>query len=141
VSKADNRLEAFSSPRLIKTNRAAVGGGGEGDKRFEGDGRTPEGSYRIDSRHRSARFHRFLHISYPNREDRRRFRAARRRGDVPTGRGIGSAIGIHGTPGGFGGLPHTLGFDWTAGCVAVSNGEIEELFRAVRPNAVIQIRP
>jgi len=56
-----------------------------------------------------------------------------------SGRGIGSAIGIHGTPGDFFGL--RAAFDWTAGCIAVTDDEAEELYRAVRPNAVIEIHP
>lgn len=139
VYKADNRMEAYAGDTLLRTYRASVGVGGAGDKQFEGDGRTPEGTYRIDSRHRSRQFHRFLHVSYPNRDDRRRYRAARRSGDVPEGRGIGGDIGIHGTPTGLLGLRDL--FDWTAGCIAVSNEEAEELYRAVQDDAVIEIRP
>lgn len=139
VFKGAHRLEAYDGDTLLRTYAVAVGIGGAGDKQYEGDNRTPEGTYRIDSRHRSREFHRFLHVSYPNRDDRRRYRAARRAGEVPEGRGIGSAIGIHGTPTDFFGLRSA--FDWTAGCIAVSNDEAEELYRAVRDDAVIEIRP
>jgi len=137
--KGAHRLEAYAGDTLLRTYAVAIGVGGAGDKQYEGDNRTPEGTYRIDSRHRSREFHRFLHVSYPNRDDRRRYRAARQAGEVPEGRGIGSAIGIHGTPTDFFGLRSA--FDWTAGCIAVSNDEAEELFRAVRDDAVIEIHP
>jgi murein L,D-transpeptidase YafK len=139
VYKDDNRMEAYAGDALLRTYRVAVGVGGAGDKQYEGDNRTPVGTYAIDSRHRSRQFHRFLHVSYPNREDRRRYRAARRAGEVPEGRGIGSAIGIHGTPTSVFGLRSL--FNWTAGCIAVSNEEAEELYRAVRDDAVIEVRP
>lgn len=141
VDKSDHTLEAWSGETLLATYRVAIGVGGEGPKVYEGDNRTPEGTYRIDRRHRSRQFHRFLHISYPNADDRRRYREARARGEVPDGAGIGGAIGIHGEPN------HPLAFlvgnsvDWTAGCIAVSDEEAEELYRAVVPNAVIEIRP
>lgn len=141
ADKSDHRLEAWSGDRLLKTYPIAIGAGGDGPKTYEGDGRTPEGRYRIDSRHRSRRFHRFLHVSYPNAEDRRRYRRARARGEVPEGAGIGSAIGIHGESDDA--FVRMLGssVDWTAGCIAVSDEAIEELYRVVVPNAVIEIRP
>jgi len=138
--KAAHELEAWSGGRLVRTYRVAIGAGGAGPKAFEGDGRTPEGRYSIDSRHRSSSFHRFLHISYPNAEDRRRHREARRRGQVPRGRGIGGDVGIHGEARGIAGIFAPL-VDWTAGCIAVSDEEIEELYAAVRPGAPIEILP
>ncbi|NIS34810.1 MAG: L,D-transpeptidase family protein [Actinobacteria bacterium] len=138
VYKGEGRMEAYAGETLLRTYRVAVGSGGEGDKRYEGDLHTPEGTYRIDSRHHSRDYHRFLHVSYPNREDRRRYRAARRAGEIPEGRGIGGDIGIHGTPTG---IPGLALFDWTAGCIAVTNDEAEELYRAVRDDAVIEINP
>lgn len=141
VDKSDHRLEAWSGDALVKTYSVAIGSGGQGDKRWEGDGRTPEGHYRIDSRHHSRRFHRFLHISYPNADDRRRYREALRRGEVPDGAGIGGDIGIHGQsdeP-----FVRALGrsIDWTAGCISVDDDEAEELYGAVVPDADIEIRP
>lgn len=139
--KSAHRLEAWSGETRLATFRIAVGGGGPGPKRFEGDRRTPEGTYRIDRRHRSRLYHRFLHVSYPNAEDRRRYRRLRAEGEVPEGRGIGSAIGIHGEsrdP-----EVRALGrsVDWTDGCIAVSDAEIEALYEAVLPNAVLEIHP
>ena len=122
--KGDHRLEAWSGERLVRTYRIAIGAGGAGPKRYEGDRRTPEGVYRIDRRHHSRRFHRFLHVSYPNDEDRRRYAELRERGAVPEGAGIGGDIGIHGESD----VPavRSLGNrgDWTDGCIAVTDAEL-----------------
>ncbi len=95
------------------------------DKRLEGDGATPEGRYRIVSRidRAGAEFYRALLIDYPNAEDRVRFVHARRDGDVPAWARVGGLIEIHGG----GGRQR----DWTNGCVALTNAEIDDLFRRV----------
>lgn len=140
IYKSDGRMEAWAGDDLAKVYEIAIGKGGAGHKRHRGDGRTPEGTYQIDSRHRSKRFHRFLHISYPNAKDRKRFRQARASGEIPAGVGIGGAIGIHGEKNGREGLPHKL-FDWTQGCIALDNEEIEELFAYVQKGARVEILP
>jgi murein L,D-transpeptidase YafK len=142
VDKSDHRMKAFRRGELIQEYEVAIGQGGLGPKRWEGDLTTPEGEYRIDRRHRSRQFLRFLHVSYPNREDRRRYRRLSREGAVPEGAGIGSAIGVHGQPQlAPGGLVGVLGLNWTAGCIAVRDREILDLYRAVVPNARIEIAP
>jgi len=140
IDKSDHTLSVFAGDRLLRRYTVAIGSGGIGPKRFEGDGHTPEGLYRIDQRHRSRAFHRFLHVSYPNADDRAAFARAVRDGSVEPGASIGGDIGIHGEARGFEGAPHKL-VDWTAGCVALDNDEIEELYAAVRDNAVVDIRP
>jgi murein L,D-transpeptidase YafK len=141
LEKDAHVLSVYAGGQLLKTYRVAIGSGGAGPKQFEGDGRTPEGSYVIDARHESRRFHRFLHVSYPNRADQARYRAARARGEVPEGAGIGGAIGLHGESDQA--LVRALSnrIDWTAGCVALSDEEIEELYRVVADDAQIEIRP
>lgn len=139
--KGAHRLEAYAGDRLLATYRIAIGAGGEGPKRWEGDRRTPEGVYRIDRRHQSRRYHRFLHVSYPNDEDRRRYEALRARGEVPEGKGIGGDIGVHGEARGEELRRLDVTRDWTEGCIAVSDGEIEALYEAVVRDAVIEIRP
>lgn len=140
IRKADHVLEAWQGDRLLRTYRVAIGSGGAGPKRLEGDGKTPEGRYRIDRRHHSRAFHRFLHVSYPNANDRSSFRDSLRGGAIPRGSRIGGDIGIHGEARGWQGAPHKL-VDWTAGCIALDDDEIEELFRAVRPMALVEIVP
>jgi murein L,D-transpeptidase YafK len=140
VYKDKHVLEAWSKDELLKVYKIVIGKGRKGPKRYEGDNRTPEGRYRIDSRHRSKKFHRFLHLSYPNKSDRKGFRKDRKDGSVPAGAGIGGAVGIHGEKKGKEWLPHKL-VDWTQGCIALDNDEIEELFRMVKKNADVIIHP
>ena len=140
IYKGRHRLEAWAGARVVKAYRVAIGRGGAGPKRYEGDNKTPEGSYRVSRRFVSASFHRFLHLSYPNAEDRRAFARGQRDGSIPRGARIGGAIGIHGEKRGLRVLPHKW-VDWTQGCIAVDNPEIEELYRAVKPMAVVEIRP
>lgn len=137
--KDEHILEAWSGDTLVKTYSIAIGSGDEGPKLYEGDRRTPEGTYRIDSRHRSQRFRRFLHVSYPNATDRRRYREARRRGEVPEEAGIGGDIGIHGESDRAVVRMLGNGVDWTAGCIAVDDEDIDELYAAVVQNAVLEI--
>ena len=124
----------------MKTYRVATGSGSGGHKRMEGDKRTPEGEYRIDSRHVSGDYLRFLHVSYPNARDRKSFRKAKRSGALPNDARIGGAIGIHGEAKGYGGLSHKT-VNWTDGCIAVDNDEILELYEAIHHNAKVVIHP
>ena len=134
IEKAAHRLSLYRGGRLVKTYKVALGPNAKGPKEREGDGRTPEGTYIIDSRKRDSAFHRALHISYPNSEDRRR---ARRLGVAP-----GGAIMIHGLPNGMGamGRAHLIR-DWTQGCIAVTNDEIEEIWRVVPNGTRVEIKP
>jgi murein L,D-transpeptidase YafK len=105
-----------------------------GAKVREGDNRTPEGRYIIDSRNAQSTFHRALHVSYPSAADRARACAE---GYKP-----GGDIMIHGMRNGFGwlGRAHRL-FDWTRGCIAVTNDEIDEIWRVVPDGTPIKIQP
>jgi murein L,D-transpeptidase YafK len=98
IHKADHTLELVSSGVVLKTYRVAIGPGGAGHKRMEGDKVTPVGSYRIVGRIKGL-FHQFLTVSYPNDEDRARFRAKRESGEIPRSATIGGGIGIHGVGG------------------------------------------
>lgn len=100
----------------------------------EGDGRTPEGVYSIDRRKVKSTFHRALHVSYPNDDD---LAQAKARSVSP-----GGDIMIHGLPNGLGflGKLHLKG-DWTAGCIAVTNPQIEEIWRAVPDGTKVEIVP
>ena len=134
VEKARRRLTVYANGRSLKSYGVALGWNPVGHKQREGDGRTPEGRYHIDFKKLDSTFHRALHISYPDTADRE---AARRRGDKP-----GGAIMIHGLRNGYGWLGnlHRLR-DWTAGCIAVTDREIEELWGAVAVGTVVEVRP
>jgi murein L,D-transpeptidase YafK len=118
----------------VRSFRVALGHSPVGDKRRRGDGRTPEGRYAIDGRNHRSRYYRSLHISYPSAAD---IHEARRAGISP-----GGEIMIHGLPAGAGWIgKHHAGFDWTRGCIAVSNEEIDEIWELVADGTPIEIRP
>lgn len=134
VRKSERRLILYSGEEPVAEYEVALGSTPTGPKQRQGDGRTPEGRYTIDWRKPNSDFHRALHISYPNAQDLRR---ARERGHDP-----GGSIMIHGLPNGMGviGTAHTLA-DWTDGCIAVTNYEIEEIWEWVPDGAPIDIFP
>jgi len=134
ILKSDHRLILYSGDVVIKTYGIAIGRGGLMPKEREGDRRTPEGRYRIDRRKKNSRFHRALHNSYPNEVDRKR---AEKLEVNP-----GGDIMIHGIRNGLGwlGSLHRT-FDWTSGCVAVTDSEIEEIWNLVPDGTPVEIRP
>lgn len=134
ILKKDHLLELMAGGRVIRTYKVALGTGGLAAKDRQGDGRTPEGRYIIDSRNEHSAYYKSLHISYPNTEDRRR---AARLGVSP-----GGDIMIHGLPNGKGwiGAGHRL-YDWTLGCVAVTDEEMDEIWKMVPVGTPVEIRP
>lgn len=134
VRKADRQMTLFRDGRPLKTYAIALGFGEPGPKSREGDGRTPEGLYRISGRNPQSAFHLSLRISYPDADD---IAAAEAAGVAP-----GGDIMIHGLPNGLGWLGSLArARDWTAGCIAVTNAEIEEIWRAVPDGTPIEILP
>jgi len=134
VEKAAHRLTLFSARRKLKEYRVALGFSPVGSKQREGDGRTPEGNYAIDFHKSDSAFHRALHISYPNAADTARAAEA---GVAP-----GGDIMIHGLPNGFSALGSARRLrDWTAGCIAVTDSEIDEIWESVADGTPIEIRP
>jgi murein L,D-transpeptidase YafK len=134
VDKSRRVMTLWTGKKPFRTYRIALGGNPVGDKEQEGDSRTPEGRYIIDGKNPGSSFHLSLRISYPNTKDRTE---AARRGVSP-----GGAIMIHGTPGYLGTLRSTgVINDWTAGCIAVSNEEVEEIYKNVRIGTPIVIKP
>lgn len=134
VEKANRKLSVYSSGKVIRTYRVALGRSPIGAKEREGDNRTPEGEYIIDSRLEKSGYHLALHVSYPSPSDVARAKA----GEYKPGNGIM----IHGMKNGFGwlGSLHTR-MDWTRGCIAVTNAEIEELWRLVPNGTRVLIKP
>ncbi len=134
VRKSARTLELYRDDVLLKRYSISLGLQPVGAKHREGDRRTPEGRYRIDFRKADSGYHRALHISYPSRADRAR---AVRDGLAP-----GGAVMIHGMRNGFGwiGRMHRW-FDWTHGCVAMTNAELDELWRAVPDGTPIRLVP
>ena len=127
-------MSIFRDGKSLKTYRVALGGNPIGAKEQEGDMKTPEGVYMIDYRNPNSDYHLALHVSYPSDEDNTR--AAQR------GVNAGFDIMIHGLPNGHGwiGAFHRWK-DWTAGCIALTDEEIEELWRVTPDGTPIEIRP
>lgn len=134
IEKKDRRLTLFSKGNVIKTYKIALGENPDGPKVMKGDNKTPEGTYVIDSRNEDSRYHLSLHISYPNEEDKKR---AKKLGVSP-----GGDIMIHGVMNGYSwiGDAHTAS-DWTKGCIAVTDEEIEEIDKLTPNGTVVEIRP
>ena len=134
VLKRERTLQLLSQGKVIKSYKVALGGDPVGPKTRQGDHKTPEGEYVLDSRNAHSQFYRSIHISYPSVKDRA---AARQKGVSP-----GGDIFVHGLPNGYGwmGASHRLK-DWTDGCIAVTNQEIDEIWSAVTDGTPIEIRP
>jgi murein L,D-transpeptidase YafK len=129
VHKAERRMYLLHGDEVLKDYKIGLGGNPVGAKQFEGDGKTPEGAYRIDRRNGNSAYHLSLGISYPNDADRERAKAA--------GKETGGDIFIHGRDG----KNRGRGKDWTAGCIAVKDREIEEVYSMVRLGTPIFIKP
>jgi murein L,D-transpeptidase YafK len=134
VRKGARTLELYQGTRLLRTYPIALGRDPLGHKQQEGDGRTPEGRYVLDYRNPRSSYHKALHVSYPAAAD---MASARSRGVSP-----GGQIMVHGVRNGLGfvGRLHRL-FDWTDGCIAVTDREIDEIWRSVPDGTAIEIAP
>ena len=147
VRKEARVLELYDGSRLVKTYSVVLGFAPEGDKEKEGDGKTPEGEFYVFTKNAKSQFHLSLGISYPAKDDAIRglqsgvisktehdniAKAIDSRKMPPQKTALGGEIYIHG-----GGTAS----DWTWGCVAMNNQEIEELFKAVPVGTRVEIRP
>lgn len=135
VNKSERKLYLLSEGRPIRTYHVALGDQPKGHKRREGDERTPEGRYQLDLKNEKSEFYKSIRISYPNRFDRL---AAKTAGYSP-----GGAIMIHGLPNRESEWPPRVrqAFNWTDGCIAVTNEEMDEIWAAVDVGTPIEILP
>ncbi len=134
VLKRERTLQLLNQGKVIKTYKVALGGDPVGPKMRQGDHKTPEGAYVLDSRNPHSQFYKSIHISYPSASDRA---AAQQKGVSP-----GGDVFVHGLPNGYRyvGAAHRLK-DWTDGCIAVTDQEMDEIWRAVADGTPIEIRP
>lgn len=128
VHKADRKMYLLHHGRVLESYDIALGFTPEGHKQFEGDGKTPEGAYYITHKNPRSEFHLSLGISYPNTRDVAFAEAA--------GKSPGGDIFIHGGPN-----RKISRRDWTAGCIAVTDKEMEVIYSMVEPGTVIHILP
>jgi murein L,D-transpeptidase YafK len=134
VVKSERRLYLVRDYKVIGSYRVALGPQPVGHKVFEGDGRTPEGLYVLDRKQPDSRFYRAIHISYPSALD---VAEARKYGGRP-----GGLVMIHGQPSnGLNGYHDYRPWDWTAGCIALSNAEMDEIWNATDEGTPIEILP
>jgi murein L,D-transpeptidase YafK len=134
VDKSERRMTLERDGEVIATYKVALGRNPDGHKQQEGDMRTPEGRYTIDWRNPQSKYHLSLHVSYPNKADKERAKEA--------GVSPGGDIMIHGQPNGMAfaaGLTQTR--DWTHGCIAVTNAQMDEIWKAVPDGTPIEILP
>jgi murein L,D-transpeptidase YafK len=134
VIKHEHKLTLLRAGAVLKTYSVALGAAPVGAKERQGDHRTPEGLYVLDSRNDHSHYYKAIHISYPNADDRKR---AARLGVSP-----GGDVFVHGLPNGYGyiGAAHRLQ-DWTDGCIALTNQEIDEIWSLVPNGTPIEIKP
>ncbi|GFO55755.1 hypothetical protein GMSM_27620 [Geomonas sp. Red276] len=134
VLKGAKVMQLLKNGQVVRSYRVALGRNSAGPKRKAGDCRTPEGIYLIDRRNGKSAFHKSLHISYPNSADAA---TAHSEGHSP-----GGNIAIHGLPRGFDDLEDIhYRKNWTKGCIAVNNREIDEIWQLVPDGTPVEIRP
>lgn len=141
IRKKDHTLELRAADgSVIAEYKVAIGPGGMGPKRQEGDMTTPVGRYHV-TMHQPSQYKIFLRLDYPTAADYRRFNALKASGELPKSATIGGDIGIHGPPLS---IPEPLKsavklHDWTAGCIAVNDDEISEIASRVKDGTVVDI--
>ncbi len=134
VYKSERKMEAYSNGVLLKSYTISLGGNPKGAKVNEGDRRTPEGIYTINDKNPNSGYHKNLGISYPNKENRARAKEL--------GRPVGGSVKIHGLRNGLGFIGKFQRWhDWTNGCIALTNQEVDELYRSIKVGAQIVIKP
>ena len=134
VDKSDRRMELLAGNQVLRAYDIALGGSPEGHKQREGDERTPEGRYVLDWRNPASCCHKSIHVSYPNASDKAAAKAA--------GVDPGGMIMIHGQVNGYGWWSWLVQmFDWTDGCIAVHDDEMDEIWKMVRDGTPIVISP
>ncbi len=132
VKKSERKMFLIKNKKVIKEYKISLGGNPIGHKQRQGDQRTPEGNYILDYKKKNSSFYRAIHISYPNKKD---IQNAKKKKVNP-----GGLIMIHGQPNGLEKMAsHTQQFDWTDGCIAVTNEEMEEIWNLVKENTPITI--
>ncbi|MCI5222853.1 MAG: hypothetical protein D3924_09325 [Candidatus Electrothrix sp. AR4] len=134
VIKSKSKLYLKKKDKIIKEYHVTFGANPKGHKEQEGDERTPEGKYILDYKKSNSSFYKAIHISYPNEQDKQN---AKTKGVSP-----GGAIMVHGQKNGIGWLSFvTQFFNWTDGCIAVKNKEMEDIWQAVDVGTPIEIKP
>jgi murein L,D-transpeptidase YafK len=121
----------------LKMYPVVLGHNPRNDKLEQGDRCTPEGVYRVVTKYPHSKWSKFILLNYPTRENWLKFSEAKRRGQIPFDAQIGGDIGIHGTEYDY---KNILGENWTFGCIALKNRDIDELYRLVQTGSIVVIQ-
>lgn len=134
VQKSEHKMMAYADGKLLKTYQVSFGDSPVGHKEFEGDEKTPEGIYTINAKNNKSGYHKNLGVSYPNEKD---IAHAKLIGKSP-----GGDIKIHGIRNGLGAIDKFQRLvNWTNGCIALTNSEVDELYASVKIGTKIEIKP
>lgn len=133
IDKYAHKLQVYKGGKQLYTFNAELGPNWIGNKKYRGDNATPEGNYRVKAKKsgRETKYYKALLLDYPNADDKQRFEADKKTGNLPRGAKIGSLIEIHGDGG--------KGIDWTNGCVALKNADMDILYGLASVNTRIVI--
>lgn len=138
IEKENYLLHLYEGDKCLRSYPVVLGPDPVNDKRMEGDGCTPEGIFKIQSKYPHKSWSRFLWIDYPNDESRRKFEARKASGEIPQTARIGGEIGIHGVPLGRNDWVDD-GKNWTLGCISLKTEHILELYPLLPQGATVEI--
>ena len=139
IDKSEYALSVYDNQGWYATYPVVFGTDNQGDKKVEGDKKTPEGSFKIISKRVHEKWSRFLAIDYPNDESRQKFNQRKENGEIPANARIGGSIGIHGT------WPHEDFVvdnykNWTMGCISMKRSDVEEIYSFVKSGTKVIIQ-
>ena len=139
IDKSDYELHLYEGETRLKSYPVVLGPNPIDDKMQQGDGCTPEGTFKIRARYPHDSWSHFLWIDYPNAASWKKFKDRKAKGKIPADAQIGGEIGIHGVPQGRDDILEN-GINWTLGCISVSNAHIQEIYPLVRVGTEVVIR-
>lgn len=138
IQKSQYKLLLYEKDKLLRTYPAVLGFDPGPDKRMEGDGRTPEGTFHVRTKYPHASWSKFIWVDYPTAESESRFARRKAAKEIPADAGIGGEIGIHGTPAGRDDLIANKK-NWTLGCISLKCKDVDELYGLIRTGTEIKI--
>lgn len=143
VDKSDYRMYVYEDVKLLKIYKVVFGNKDITDKYQQGDRRTPNGTFRIQTKRWDKRWSRFLLLDYPNQESMQKFKQRQANGIIRQGADIGGGIGIHGVEYASGILDSYVDrrINWTLGCVSLKNQDVNEIYEIVKVGTPVVIRP
>lgn len=139
IDKSNYRLYLYEDTKLLKTYKVVFGSDDLGDKRMQGDKKTPEGTFHIIDKRIDKRWNRFMLLDYPNKTSEEKFEYSKAHHLIPASAKIGGGIGIHGSRPGVQ-LGVDLRVNWTDGCIGMKNADVDELYSIVKKGTPVVIR-